>query len=298
MKAAERIYIIPTWAGLIFAAVAFSIFVAGYFAEGFGGPAQVLVIALVVAGIVALIRTNENLRGVEMTSCRSEPAAAGEDAILEIAITNSSNRERLGLKVRFRDRWKLKGTGEIPVLRPGETRTAELRVPTNCRGGYTIPTVWVSSNLPMGVCFAWKIFSDCGKYHVYPRGRSWKQATTGDGNVGPDGRNRRSGMEDVSGHRTYVPGDMLARMDWKVFARTGRLAVRTFDTNSAEKMVFKWEDTAFLQDEEKRLEQLSFWVAESLRGKRPFELRLNGGVFNERNVFACRIALATFGEAG
>jgi len=298
MKPPERIYIVPTWAGLILAAVAFSIFVAGYFAEGFRGPAQVLVVALVVAGIVALIRTNENLRGIEITSCRSEPTPAGDDVILEIAITNSSNREHLGLKVRFRERWRLKGTGEIPVLRAGETRTAEVHVPTSRRGRYAVPTVWVSSNLPMGACFAWKIFADAGKYHVYPHGRSWKQPSTGVGQAGEGGRKRHVGTEDVSGHRPYAPGDMLARMDWKVFARSGRLAVRTFDTNSAGRTSLRWEDTAFLQNEEDRLEQLSFWVSESLRGKHPFELRLGRGTFNERNISACRIALATFGEIG
>ena len=296
MKPAERIYIVPTWAGLILAVVAFSIFVAGYFADGFGSPAQGLVIALVVAGIVAMIRTNDNLRGIEIISCRSEPAAAGEDVILELSITNASHLKRLGLKVRFREGWKLHGAAAIPVLRAGETRTVEVRVPTSRRGGFSAPSIWVSSNQPVGVCFAWKIFSDCGKYHVYPRGHSWRQAPPGDGPAGENGEKMRHGTEDVSGHRAYEPGDLLARMDWKVFARTGRLAVRTFDAHNAEQMLLRWEDTSFLQNEEDRLDQLSFWVSECLRERRPFELRLGTGTFSERNPLACRVALATFGE--
>ncbi len=292
MKPAERIYIVPTWAGLILAAVAFSIFVAGYFADGFGSPAQGLVIALVVAGIVAMIRTNDNLRGIEITSCRSEPAAAGDDVILNLSITNTSNHKRLGLKARFRSGWKLHGTAAIPLLRAGETRTVEVRVPTSRRGEFPTPAIWVSSNQPVGVCFAWKIFSNCGKYHVYPRGRSWKQSPPEDG--GENGKKVRAGTEDASGHRAYEPGDLLARMDWKVFARTGRLAVRTFDSHNAEQMILRWEDTAFLQNDEDRLDQLSFWVSECLRGRRPFELRLGRGTF--RNPVACRVALATFGE--
>lgn len=296
MKPPERIYIVPTWAGLILGAAAFFIFAAGYSVDGFGGPAQVLVVVLVVAGIVALIRTNENLRGIELTSCRSEPTPAGDDAVLMVAITNFSNRESLGLKVRFRDRWSLKGTGEIPVLQAGETRTAEVQVPTSRRGRFAIPSVWVSSNLPMGTCFAWKIFADAGKYHVYPRGRSWRQPTTGVGQDGKDGTKPHVGTEDVSGHRDYAPGDLLARMDWKVYARTGRLAVRTFDTSSAGRTSLRWEDTAFLQNDEDRLEQLSFWISESLRGKHPFELHLGRRTFSERTISACRIALATFGD--
>jgi len=253
-------------------------------------------VTLVVAGIVALIRTNGNLRGIEITSCCSDPAPAGDEVVLTIAVTNFSNRERLGFKVRFRDRWSLRGAGEIPFLHAGETRTAEMRLPTSRRGRFAIPAIWVSSNLPMGICFAWKIFRDAGKYHVYPRGRSWRQPATGVGQDGKAAGNRQIGTEDVSGHRAYVPGDLPARMDWKIYARTGHLAVRTFDTNSAGRTSLRWEDTAFLQNEEDRLEQLSFWVSESLRARLPFELHLGRRAFNERNISACRIALATFGE--
>jgi len=54
MNPKERIYIIPTWAGILFAVTIFLVFAAGYVSRGFGGTPQVLVIALVVAGIIVL----------------------------------------------------------------------------------------------------------------------------------------------------------------------------------------------------------------------------------------------------
>lgn len=296
MKSAERIFIVPTWAGLVLGALALALFVAGYLAEGVAAPAQVLVISLVVCGIVALFRSNDNLRGIEITSCRTEPVAAGDEALVELAVTNRSVRERLGLKVRVRHGWKLVGSGWIPVLRAGETRMVDVRLPTSRRGGFPIPAIWVSSNLPVGACFAWKVFSNGASFYAYPRGRSWRPAPAGEGAPNEPGTNARPGPEDVSGHRAYEPGDLIARMDWKIFARTGRLAVRTFDARAGEPVLLRWEDTGFLASGEDRLEQLSFWVSECLRVRRAFELRLGRGTFSHHNPAACRVALATFRE--
>jgi uncharacterized protein (DUF58 family) len=259
--------------------------------EGFGGSTQILVISLVVAGIVAMIQTNDNVRGIEITACRAEPVAAGEEALLALAVTNVTDRERLGLKVRFREGWKLKGAGEIPVLRGRETRNVELRIPTSRRGAYPIPSVWVSSVSPVGLCFAWKIFPGRGNFYVFPRGRSWKPVPE---ETGQEGRAAGKGIEDVSGHRAYAAGDLLSRVDWRVFARTEKLAVRTFEGNGKTRALLRWEDTAFLEDREERLEQLSFWISECAVGKRPFDLVLGGAACSERNLAGCRIALATF----
>ncbi|MEX1119369.1 MAG: hypothetical protein WEB60_11310, partial [Terrimicrobiaceae bacterium] len=91
MKTRERIYIVPTWAGLVFAFTLLVIFGVGYFADGFGGPVQVLVMSLVVTGIVALILTNDNMRGIEIIDSRIEPAAAREEASLHVTVKNSSD---------------------------------------------------------------------------------------------------------------------------------------------------------------------------------------------------------------
>lgn len=289
MKPAERIYIVPAWPGFLFGAAIFLIFAAGYLLEGFGGPAQVLVISLVVAGILALIETNDNLKGITVSSCRSEPVPAGEEAVLEISVTNSSSRERIGLKVRLRTGWRLDGDALIPMIRPGETQTVRLPIPTSRRGAFRVPAIWVSSSLPAGICFAWKAFPDSGHYHVYPPGRNWRGHPSAGGRDGDAGD---AGSEDVAGHRPHHPGEPPSRVDWKVFARSGRLLVKALDGRSGARVILAWEDTAFLEGVENRLEQLSHWVGECVRSRRPFLLRLGGREFTEKNLAACRIALA------
>lgn len=295
MSTSERIYIVPRWAGLVFAAAVFAIFVLGYLAHGFGGLPQTLVISFVVAGIVALIQTNENLRGVVLVSCGSQPVPAGGEAALDVTLRNSSARERLGLRVRLRAGWTLVGDARLPVLRPGEMATVRLRVPAPRRGCFPHPPVWVSSDLPFGICFAWKILPGGGQLVVYPRPAGQTLAAVFAGG-GESGKESRKGSDDISGHRPYAAGDLLSRLDWRIFAKSGKLAVKTFEADAGDRVSLMWEDTAFLGDTESRLEQLSFWVTECVRNRQPFELRMgpSSRPLNETNLAACRIALAAF----
>ena len=295
MKTRERIYIVPRWAGLVYAAAVFVIFISGYFERGFGGLPQILVISLVVAGIVALIQTNENLRGVELESCQSQPVAAGGEAALDVTLRNSSDRARLGLKVRFRMGWRLVGDARIPVLGPGERVTVRIHFPCGRRGCHPNPPLWISSDHPVGLCFAWKVLEDHGQIFVYPQpvGQPLAASIPGGGEAGS---RVRLGSDDVSGHQPYAAGDPPSRLDWRVFAKSGKLVVKTFERDGGDRLLLRWEDTLMLEDPEKRLEQLSLWVSECSRAMQPFELSLgqSASPLNETNIAACRMALAAF----
>jgi uncharacterized protein (DUF58 family) len=210
---------------------------------------------------------------------------------LRLTIKNTSDSERLGLIVRYRDGWKLKSTRLVPVLPAGECRSVEVPVPTTTRGVFPVPAIWVSSRLPVGLCFAWKVFQGPGKYHVYPVGKSWRPLPQSAGNLEGYGE---AGHDDVEGHRMYSPGDPLSRVDWRVFARTGRVVVRTFDGAGSQKTILGWQDTDFLEDPEDRLEQMSYWVTECVRGRQPWLLQIGAATFSERNLRGCRMALASF----
>jgi Uncharacterized conserved protein (some members contain a von Willebrand factor type A (vWA) domain) len=291
--ARERIYIVFHWAGLLFGFIVLIVFGSGYLLRDAGNLTQTLGITLIVAGVVALIQSNDNLRGIEITGCRAQPAAAGETLRLEVTLRNTSDRERIGLTVRTGWRVRPRGSAWIPVLEAGETVTVHLPLPVKRRGCFPIPPLWVCSVRPVGLCFAWKVFPQTGVYYVYPRprGRSLDRETKPDRHGGGD-------RDDVTGHRSYNPGDMLSRLDWRVFARTGKLVVRTLEEGSDEEVVLRWEDTRFLPDVERRLEQLSFWIDQCVKEGRPFRIDLGtgGGLLGSANLAACREALATFTE--
>lgn len=291
--ARERIYIVFHWAGLVLGFLIFLVFGLGFIYREASGLTQTLGITLVVAGVVALIQSNDNLRGVEIIGCRAQPAAAGEAVQLEIIVRNFSDRERIGLVVRTGWRVKPRASAWLPVIEGGETATVRLSLPTTRRGRFSMPQLWVSSIRPIGLCFSWKVFAQAGHYFVYPapRGRPLEPELEGGG----EGEGDR---DDVSGHRPYNPGDMLSRLDWRVFARTGELVVRTLEEGGDEEVLLRWQDTRFAGATERRLEQLSLWVDQCVREGRPFRLDLGGGRDNlgAVNITACREALAAFEE--
>lgn len=295
MAARERIYIIPHWAGLAFAFGIITVFAAGFLFPHSGSLTQTLGIALVVAGVVALIQSNENLRGLEISGCHSLPAPAGTDAVLELTVRNASDSERIGLAVRTDWRSRPRASTWVPLIEPGEAKTVRLPVPTTRRGRFRVPTLWICSVMPAGLCFAWKVFPQDGEYFVFPPPRGMPLDLSSDSGKDLDA-GRDEGSDDVSGHRPYTPGDALTRMDWRVFARTGKLVVRSLEDSGGDDVVLRWTDTAFLADGEQRLEQLSFWIAQCLRENRSFALDLGDSRrdLNSSNVAGCQEALATF----
>ncbi len=297
----ERIYLVPRVSGLVFTVIVLLVFGLGFVQPGPQGLPQILGIALVVAGVAALIQSNENLRGLEIVRCLSVPVPAGEPVVLELIIRNTGIRERVGVTVREGLRWRGKWRGGekiwIPVLNAGEMCTVRLSLPATGRGRFEVPTLWLDSVMPVGLCFAWKIFSGCGEFFVYPAPRGRPRGGTAVAHGGEVGVVAEAGGEDVSGHRIYEPGDPSTRLDWRVFARTGKLVVRTLEEGGGGAVALRWSDTDFLPNEEARLEQLSFWIAQCTREDRNFILDLEDGRrdLTERNVPGCQAALAVFG---
>ena len=83
------------------------------------------------------------------------------------------------------------------------------------------------------------------------------------------------GDEDFSGLRAYEPGVPLKHMAWKVLARGGEAAVRSYSSLAAQPEWLEWSLLVGL-DVEARLSQLCLWVLESDAAHRPYGLRLPG----------------------
>lgn len=302
-RSRERIYIVPRWRAIFFGLVVVFIFALGFAFPTARPLTQTLGIALVVAGIVVLIQSNDNLRGVQLQVIRPGQAPAGGEIILEVTLRNDSDRERLGLEVRQSAHWlnalriREPILAAIPVINPRETIGARLAIPALRRGCWPVPDLWVGSILPGGLCYAWKVFAVEGESVVYPRphgvplaenGSAGSELAAGSGDEHPD----------VSGHRAYEAGDPLSRLDWRVFARRGKLVVRTLEEGgNGGEVRLRWADTHFCPGVEARLEQLSYWIEQCVRENRPFRLELDSRrELSHRNLPACYLALATFAE--
>jgi uncharacterized protein (DUF58 family) len=106
------------------------------------------------------------------------------------------------------------------------------------------------------------------------------------------------GDEDFSGLRAYEPGIPLKHMAWKVLARGGEAAVRSYSSLAAQPEWLEWSSLTGL-DDEARLSQLCQWVLECDGAQRPYGLRIPGKEIapsgGAAHRFACLRALAAFG---
>ena len=96
----------------------------------------------------------------------------------------------------------------------------------------------------------------------------------------------------------YEPGVPLKHMAWKVLARGGEAAVRSYTSLAAQPEWLEWSSLEG-KDTETRLSQLCLWVLESDAAQRVFGLRIPGKeILPARGAahrFACLRALAVFG---
>jgi len=116
--------------------------------------------------------------------------------------------------------------------------------------------------------------------------------------VGMAARSEMRGDEDFAGLRAYEPGVALKHMAWKVLARGGEPAVRSYTGLAAQPEWLEWSALEGVEVEA-RLSQLCRWVLQSEAAQRPYGLRIPGkeiaparGAAHRR---ACLRALALYG---
>ena len=106
------------------------------------------------------------------------------------------------------------------------------------------------------------------------------------------------GDEDFAGLRAYEPGVPLKHMAWKVLARGGEAAVRSYTSSGGAARMAGMVVAARAQDTETRLSQLCLWVLESEAAQRVYGLRIPGKEIapsrGAAHRFACLRALAAY----
>ena len=130
--------------------------------------------------------------------------------------------------------------------------------------------------------------------YVAPSPRGQSRTLPAVEGMGSASRSEARGDEDFAGLRAYEPGMPLKHMAWKVLARGGEAAVRSYSSLAAQP---EWLEWSFLEDQdtETRLSQLCLWVLESEAAQRVYGLRIPGKEIPLRA--ARRIVLRVFGRS-
>jgi len=265
----NRIVVVPTRNAGGFA---FILVVMWYVGMGQGnGSAYLLFFLLLGVLMVSVPKTFMNLAALKVVAESAKPAFAGQEVSLPLELVNFSKRTRCAVSVSLSGEEKASEfVSEIPG---GKAARTVIRFPAGLRGEHEISTLRLSSVWPIGFFEASRNLTIRQHYLVYPRPAGDPGLPAPAGSKAPGAWNVQSEGDDFSGVRAYLPGESQRHIDWKAVARGHPLMSKQFSADTGGAFHFDFNAIA-LRDVEARLSQLTLWVIEADRTRRPYSLRL------------------------
>ena len=268
----RNIYILPTRAGFMFAAVLVVMLLATINYQLNLG--YVLTFLLAGAGFVSMHLTHNTLRGLTLHLKPPQPGFAGQALPLEVVLSSPTRLQHgVGLGFGAADSRDQDVYVDVPA---GGQASAHLAFVPPHRGLHEVPSLHAETRYPFGLFRAWTVWRPAAQVLAWPapeRPAAPLPAAPAAG--GEAAQSRASDSGEFEGVRAYRRGDALKRVVWKKAARTGELVSR--DTSSAlqPELWLDWQQT-HLPDAEARLSRLAAWVLAAEAAGLAHGLRLPG----------------------
>jgi len=295
-----NIYILPTKAGLVYAATLMVMLLASINYQLNLG--YVLTFLLAGSGLMSMHLTHRTLRGLTLRLRPPQPVFAGEPALLELVVQSAGRvGHGIALTMRHDDSHRVKsGWTWIEVPAEGQANAQLSFVPTR-RGQHAVPMLGAETRYPFGLFRAWTLWRPASQVLAYPAPETPAVPLPGARPVGGEALQTRTAQGgELEGVRAYQRGDPLRHIVWKKVARTGTLVTRDTRVASQQELWLDFAATG-LRDVEPRLSRLAAWVLAAEQAGMAHGLRLPGvelavglGEVHCRGVLQ---ALALWGEA-
>lgn len=290
----RRIFILPTRAGLLFAA-ALAVMQIGAINYNLS-LGHALVFLLCGLGMASMVHTFRNLFALRLKPGRAEAVFAGETARFPLFIENQSPETRVALDFSF---GAVAGvSADIPAQ---GSATVLIPYPTTRRGRLDPGRITLSTRYPLGLFRAWSYPHPPLLCVVYPQPLASPfppPAPLADKGY----RQGDSGHEDFTGLRERQPSDPPRHIAWKAVARDPHrpLLIKQFAGGADEELWLDWTLTPADGDPELRISILAGWVlAAEARGAR-YGLSIPGRRLEPAQGHAhrtsCLEALALYGQ--
>lgn len=264
----RRIFILPTGACAVFAAVVLAIWLGAV--NYSNNMAFLLCFLLVGFALVAIIHTFRNLHGLTVAARPPAAVFAGQPARFTVELTNPTLRTRYGITVRDRDQ-----TGVSVDVPLEDAAATPITVATHERGVAALPNLIAESVFPAGLYRAWSRIRLDARCLVYPapeRGRVPPPDADQGGEQGPA---TTPGDDDFSGLRRYRPADPLKRIHWRSLALEQELQTKQFSGGSRTSVWLDYQSLTGMSTEA-RLSRLCRWILDAEREHREYGVALPG----------------------
>lgn len=268
----RRIFILPTGAGLLYAAALLAMLTGAINYNLALGHA--LVFLLVGLGLAGMVHAFRNLHGLTISPGRCAPVFAGETAYFPLALSNDRRSPRLALVLRAMDDL-LAVTCSVA---PAGMSDVSVPVAADRRGWLELPRTRLSTTYPLGLFVAWSYLQPAMRCLVYPQplvsDLPPPQAAAASGAQLGGG-----GQEDFSGFRDRHPADSPRHVAWKASARDAGqrpLLVKQFAGGAQLELQLDWSLTPEGAAPEVRIGILAGWVLAAESDGACYGLRLPG----------------------
>jgi uncharacterized protein (DUF58 family) len=296
----RRVYIVPTGAGIGFAALLLCLLIGSInysLGLGFG-----LTFIAAACAVVDMVATWRNLAHLRLRPGRAPAVFAGEDAPFELQVLNRTALARYAVWLDFDS--KLEPRHPVDVA-PGSAAAVMLVAPTRTRGWMRAPRVRLLTRFPLGLFRAWSYWLPDSRALVYPFPEQDAPPLPMHGRPSPDGVGS-AGSDDFAGVRSYQPGDPLRHLAWRQIARLdpsygGQLVTKQFEGGAIDELLLDFDALPPQLDLELRLSRMTRWVLEAEQRALPYGFRLGrlhyDPALGSAHQDACLRALALYGIA-
>lgn len=273
---ANRIYILPTREGIIYALLVLIMLAA---AINFNNSLVFFFTFLMAGmGIISMHMTQQNLLGLQFSIAHCTPVFCHQSVSLPLVIQqqkqhNKTPSGKYSIAVKLADKNSL-----LSDVCAENQSILQLQSTANQRGYFELPSLTISSRYPLGLFRAWANIKLSNNAIVYPQQKTNKsyQPLSGSGSEGlsPKGR----GFDDFSGFRAYQPGDSLKHIHWKAYAREQGLLCKTFSGSNNHEYWLDYDELS--GDAETRLSQLCYLIVAAEQKGDKYGLKLKNKTIN------------------
>lgn len=266
----RSVYILPTRAGLLMAAVLATMLLTSInymLALGYA-----LTFVLTSVWLVSMVHTWRDLAGLVLRAGRADPVHAGDFAEHGMVLRNPTGPERFALDL------VVAGTLtpvhiDVPV---GPEHLVTLALPTHTRGWHDMPRMRLQTRWPLGLWRAWAYWHPQARFLVLPQPEAPGTPMPLASSAGDETQGRNLGDDDPAAIRPWRTGDSPRRLAWKAMARLGSegLLVTEFEGGQGGLLWFDWQHLPAHLDAESRISRLTRWVIDAEAAGLHYGLRL------------------------
>ena len=262
----DRVYIVPTKAGLIFSLLLLTLLIGSINYEknlGF-----ILTFLLTGIGNVLLLATWRNIAGLKLKSGEALPVFAGETASFNVQIINQQLLDRYSIAISQHG-----GEQDIVDCAANSQQLIHFNVTADKRGRLNAGRFRLYTGFPSGLFTAWTWLDLSMNCMVYPSPDKNTRLPVFDHSDSGDADIPGQGLENFSHLRKYHQGDNISRISWKAAAKTDQLFTKEFIGAKPVSHWINWNDIP-ARDNEQRLSIMTALIIHAEKHQQTYGIKL------------------------